>query len=255
MRGAEQANNDRGLFSKLIRGYTDEQAALRNVTERYSMQEADNLINDIKNRLRDGNANAPTLAEVAVNDATAIGKLVFKSVGEQDSAFKYNSAWSGTLLFSMLGGNELARLYQEGTSNSLDVVGDLKNLLYAVKSFSTAVGNGVDLVVSAYPQLSNAIAKTLFITVMTNTATAVASFISSLDATVQNDARDAWNDLLVLKDTMALWRGSAFQGTVDSIVALLERQVLVVVGAQRVGLDPRQQLGHKLWPFSIVTYS
>jgi len=142
--GAEQANGGYGPFSDIIRAYTLRQAELRGVTVTDSlMQEASNavaikVINDLLEQ------NELTLAEIANNDASAVGEVVFKGLGE-DTAYTQNAAWSGSLLFSLLGGNETGRLFSTGEAQTLDTLDDWKNALIAFDAFShaiKAVGSG-----------------------------------------------------------------------------------------------------------------
>ncbi len=142
--GAEQANGGYGPFSDIIRAYTLRQAALRGVTVTDTlMQEASNAvaISVINDLLR---FNELTLNDIAKKDATAVGEVVFKSLGE-DTAYTQNAAWSGSLLFSLLGGNETGRLFFSGEPELLDTLDDWKNALIAFDAFShaiKAVGSG-----------------------------------------------------------------------------------------------------------------
>jgi len=140
-RGAEQANDGQGVFSFLIRTYTQRQAELR-LGREFTPQElqdasnkvADAVLNDI---VSNPSLEIPTIDAIAENDAKQVG-LAFEKAGldELDTAVLNNSAWAGAILFSGLGSPQTDRLVRAGDSaSSLDTIDDLKNLLFAYDSF------------------------------------------------------------------------------------------------------------------------
>lgn len=110
LRGATEANAERGAMSELIRTYTDTQYQLRYGTSipGGKMQEAsnavaENLIKDLLGLSGDGwpRGRMPDIARIALADANAVGDTLFKIAGDT-SAPPINAAWSGTLLFGLL---------------------------------------------------------------------------------------------------------------------------------------------------------
>ncbi|MDO8416367.1 MAG: calcium-binding protein, partial [Agitococcus sp.] len=229
LRGAEQANQGVGLFSELIRGYTNTQSELRGLgpVSAGDMQLASNAVGDnlIKNILeitKTAGGSAPTLKEVAIEDAKGVGEFLFKLLGS-DTAYTHNSAWSGTLLFSMLGGSETTRLYEgSGLPGAIDTVDDIRNVLFSIQSFSTAFGNGIDLLTRAYPSLTEGRLKSLMASVFSTGAGAALALVSGLAPSLQSEAQAAVNDLSVLSDTLSLWRGSSVAGVYDTLLAALD---------------------------------
>jgi serralysin len=137
LRGATEANEGQGAMSVLIREYTNTQYQLRygSSVSAPLMQEASNavaqnLINDLLGR----NAPAwprslvPDIARIAESDARGVGEALFgPSRGHDinDTAFTQNSAWSGSLLFSLLGSNQNGRLMSTGTAGSIDTLNEM----------------------------------------------------------------------------------------------------------------------------------
>ncbi|MGP4844154.1 calcium-binding protein [Marinobacter sp. 1Y8] len=147
--GAAQANAGRGAFSVLIREYSKRQMELRGgevPSEFDLMQKASNAVaikalEDILNPIRegaDGKWLAPTIEDIAENDATAVGKVFFGGLGAEDSAGgEQNAAWSGTVLFSALGSDQTQRLTKAG-GQGLNTLDDFKNILFAFDAYARA---------------------------------------------------------------------------------------------------------------------
>jgi trimeric autotransporter adhesin len=153
------ANANVGMHSAFIRGFTNRQGELR-LGRRFAepeMQFASNSValslwNDL-NRPTDGRPpwSVPAIRDIARFDASAIGISLFApSLGPVDSASRFNSAWSGTIGFNLLGGSppyESWRLIASGdtgselaaTANTLD---DFKNLLFMVDSYAKGLSAG-----------------------------------------------------------------------------------------------------------------
>ena len=147
-RGAEEANSGQGAYAALIRTYTERQMQLRGLD--YTSQ----LIQDASNRvaekavldflgmagtdrlLSDGSWLLPSMADIANNDATGVGEVLFDSLSIDDTARSdtQNSAWSGTVLFSALNSDQTDRLMAAGGAG-FDVLDDLKNILFAYDAF------------------------------------------------------------------------------------------------------------------------
>ncbi|MFA0939536.1 hypothetical protein ACDH53_19210 [Pseudomonas tremae] len=166
---AIEANGGKGFYSDIIRYYTVKQGELRlgrTFTDQ-EMQQASNVVaRNLVNGLINGSSSdglaawsIPSISQIASLDAAAIGEQLFlSSLGPNDTATSQNSAWSGTIGFSLLGGEnpyETWRLitagdpistnadtHQTATVNTLD---DFKNILYAVHSYRyaslKAIGN------------------------------------------------------------------------------------------------------------------
>ena len=142
LRGAEQANAGEGVFSALIREYTQQQAELR-IGGRFTveqMQEASNAVaTALLQDILDNNNQLPTIGEVAEHDARQVGDVLFSQLGSQDTAYSENSAWSGTILFSGLGSDQSSRLVKSGPNqNAVDTLDDIKNVLFAYQSMLSA---------------------------------------------------------------------------------------------------------------------
>ena len=144
LRGATEANAGRGAMSAMIREYTQTQNELR-YGIRLSMgqmQEASDAV--AKSLLKDllgGNAPrwprglVPDITRIAEADATAVGETLFNTVGDT-SAAPTNSAWSGTLLFSLLRSDQAGRLMSTGTAGAIDTLNDLRDVLYAFAAYA-----------------------------------------------------------------------------------------------------------------------
>lgn len=144
--GAALANAGKGVFAELIRSYSQRQMELRGI--QYSdalMQEASNRVAtnalddilDLARRTADGRWKFPTLKDIANNDATGVGDVLFKSLSNDSAGGTKNAGWSGTILFSAFGQNETYRLTMEG-GPGLDRIDDIKNVLFAYESYAHA---------------------------------------------------------------------------------------------------------------------
>lgn len=136
--GAAQVNAGQGIFSEFIRTFTNRQGELR-YGEAFSddeMQLASNqvAINAINNMRVDG-WELPNLQTIAEADAAGVGETLFYS-DPNDSASTQNSAWSGTILFSMLGSDQTGKLL--GGDNQFNTLNDLRDVLFAYDAFLTA---------------------------------------------------------------------------------------------------------------------
>lgn len=151
LRGATEANAGRGSFSELIRNYTEVQHGLRYGTSvpTGKMQEAsnavaENLLEDLLGESTDGwpLGRVPDINRIAKSDARAVGRVLFGPEAghdELDTAFVWNSAWSGTLLFSLLRSDQTSRLTTAGTTGALDTLSDLRDVLFAAVSYAKAL--------------------------------------------------------------------------------------------------------------------
>ena len=145
LRGATEANADRGTFSALIRGYTESQYQLRygiripaGELQKASNAVAGNFLDDLlgKNAPVWPKGQVPDINRIAFADATAVGDVLFKKPGDT-SAPPINSAWSGTLLFSLLRSDQTNRLMQGGGDpTKIDTLNDWRDVLYAQVSYS-----------------------------------------------------------------------------------------------------------------------
>lgn len=148
LRGATEANANRGAFSALIRAYTETQSQLRFgvkpdglTMQAASNQIAENLMRDLLGESPDWQiALVPDINRIAKADATAVGEALFNQDQQDTSAaLKQNSAWSGTLLFSILGSNQTGRLTSTGMTSGLDTLNDLRDVLYACVSYAAGL--------------------------------------------------------------------------------------------------------------------
>ncbi|SCZ23212.1 MULTISPECIES: hypothetical protein [Pseudomonas] len=160
---AIDANGGVGAYSTLIRAYTLRQGELR-LNKKFSdfkMQESSNQVAvNFMNALIKGSVEhdlapwaVPSISQIAAIDASAIGKVLFREdVGDIDTATSRNAGWSGTIGFSLLGGErpyETWRLISAGDPDShikgnhdlakFNRLDDLKNILFAVDSHSAAL--------------------------------------------------------------------------------------------------------------------
>ncbi|MHC8355337.1 calcium-binding protein [Pseudomonas sp. LB3P81] len=160
---AINANGGNGAYSALIRAYTMRQGQLRlnkvfsdELMQESSNQVAVNFMNALMyGSLKDNLApwTVPSIDQIASIDASAIGRILFpKEVGEEDTASSRNSGWSGTIGFSLLGGEypyETWRLISAGDPGSeikgrhelaeVNRVDDFKNILFAIDSYCVAL--------------------------------------------------------------------------------------------------------------------
>lgn len=159
LEGASQANSGSGVYSALIRAYTEAQAECRMNTSvtGNTMQLASNGVGDsVYTTIQQMNGSIPNIENIANDDATSVGNIIFKPTIPADSASTRNAGWSGTVLFSMLGSNQTGLLVQNGSS--VQTVDDARNILLAMYSLkqglqsawsageSEAVGRVLDLV-------------------------------------------------------------------------------------------------------------
>ena len=160
---AIDANGGRGAYSALIRAYTVRQGQLR-LNEKFSaelMQESSNGVAvNFVNSLIHGSViddldpwTVPLISQIASIDARAVGEILFRrKIGKEDTASSRNSGWSGTIAFSLLGGEfpyETWRLISAGDPGSeikgsheqakVNRIDDFKNILFAIDSYSVAL--------------------------------------------------------------------------------------------------------------------
>ena len=148
LRGATEANANRGAFATMIRKYTATQYQLRYGTAPSDLQMqaasnavAENLIKDLVGEALPWPLDqVPDINRIAKADASAVGKVLF-NVDPNDTAAEnsQNSAWAGALMFSLLGSDQTARLVSTGASpTAMDTLNDLRDVLYAAESYSVA---------------------------------------------------------------------------------------------------------------------
>lgn len=154
--GAAQANAGVGVYSAFIREYSKLQMTLRGVVysdvlmQQASNQVALNAFSDILGEIPqtaservpqpDGSVTAPTIEEIAFNDATGVGKVLFQGVPQDSAYVPENSGWSGTILFSALGSDQTWRLLGVDQSTAkFDTLDDLRNVLFSRAAYSHAL--------------------------------------------------------------------------------------------------------------------
>lgn len=146
LEGAALANAGQGVFAEIIRSYSQRQMELRGVAysdtlmQKASNQVAINALNDIldpSRRSSTGQWLVPTISDIANNDATGVGQVLFASLGNDTAGGEINAGWSGTILFSALGQNETNRFTRQGGAD-LNRVDDIKNLLFAYDAYAYA---------------------------------------------------------------------------------------------------------------------
>ncbi|WP_415770861.1 calcium-binding protein [Pseudomonas sp. LB3P38] len=160
---AIDANGGRGAYSALIRAYTVRQGQLR-LNETFSaelIQESSNgvAVNFVNSLVRGSVIDdldpwtVPLISQIASIDARAVGEILFRQkIGEEDTASSRNSGWSGTIAFSLLGGEfpyETWRLISAGDPGSeikgsheqakVNRIDDFKNILFAIDSYNVAL--------------------------------------------------------------------------------------------------------------------
>lgn len=160
---AIDANGGNGAYSALIRAYTLRQGQLR-LNETFGadlMQQASNgvavnfvnalIYGSVKDNLAPW--TVPLISQIASIDARAVGEILFEDEsGTEDTASSRNSGWSGTIAFSLLGGEfpyETWRLISAGDPGSeikgsheqakVNRVDDFKNILFAIDSYRVAL--------------------------------------------------------------------------------------------------------------------
>ena len=153
LRGATEANAGRGAFSALIRGYPESQYQLRYgrsipTSPTDSLQDASNAVaGNLLDDILGNNAPAwpkgqvPNIDQIAIADATAVGRELFnRDPDDTAAALNSNSAWSGSLLFSLLRSDQTNRLMQGGGDPAkIDTLNDWRDVLYAYRSYEAGV--------------------------------------------------------------------------------------------------------------------
>ncbi|MFN3915525.1 MAG: hypothetical protein ACK4K3_11500, partial [Aquabacterium sp.] len=148
LRGATEANASRGAFSALIRAYTEKQFSLRiggeagdELMQAASDKVAENLLRDILGESLDWQIGLiPGIDRIAKADATAVGEVLFnQDIQDTAAATEQNSAWSGTLLFSILGSDQRGRLTSTGALSKIDTLSDVRDVLYACVSYAAGL--------------------------------------------------------------------------------------------------------------------
>ena len=154
LRGATEANADRGSMAALIREYTQTQSQLRYGTRLSGPQMqaasdavAEGMLADVLGEKASEwkRGDVPDITRIAVADATAVGGALFGADAGRDpldTAFAANAAWSGTLLFSLLRSDQTGRLLATGTSGQLDTLNDLRDVLFAYLSYANGLKAG-----------------------------------------------------------------------------------------------------------------
>lgn len=158
--GAEKVNRGTGLFSTLIRTYSDIQGELRYGSKFTSelMQQASNKVghNAFKNlneNINDGKLIIPTMEDIAKQDATGVGEVLFsRDKNDTAHAKSQNSAWSGVSLFSVLGNDQTNRILNSGEKEVFDNLTDLRDSMFLVESFRHAFSE-----VASHPSVSSSI--------------------------------------------------------------------------------------------------
>ncbi|PAT37261.1 calcium-binding protein [Vandammella animalimorsus] len=160
---AISANGGAGLHSTFIRAFTDYQGYLR-LGRHFSAEEMQKASNGVTLNLYlslsglrsvDGYDpwTVPTIVQIARDDASSIGiNLYADHLSESDDAVVFNTGWSGTLGFNLLGGEEpfeswrlLAEPARDGLeaasrpeNQRLDSFDDFKNILFATAAYEAA---------------------------------------------------------------------------------------------------------------------
>lgn len=157
--GAARANGGSGVFSILIREYTQTEGVLHFGTRFSSsvgplgIQEASNKVARRVHATLSSSWQLPAIDGIATQDASAVGEVLFASaIG--DTAFSQNAAWSGAVLFSMLGSDQTRRWISTG-SNPLaaDSLDDYRNLFFGRLSYENAFASA--LVYAPYEAIQN----------------------------------------------------------------------------------------------------
>ena len=138
-------------FADLIRYYSARQTHLHFGTaihpfgsemQRASNEVARNAINNILSN----EGEIPSVDDIARLDATAVGLELFDS-DAKDTAFTDNAAWSGTILFSLLGNDQTGLLLRDRGSNTgieqFNNLEDLRNVLFSLDAFDYAMQQAV----------------------------------------------------------------------------------------------------------------
>ncbi|VVN74878.1 hypothetical protein PS712_00665 [Pseudomonas fluorescens] len=184
---AFDANGGVGVYSALIRAYTLRQGKLRlkkklgkGLMQKASNQVAANFINALVEGSERDNLEPwtlPSIDQIASIDARAVGEVLFQDdLGKNDTAASRNAGWSGTIAFSLLGGEwpyETWRLISAGDPSSelkgnhdkakVNRLDDYKNILFAIDSYNSALKavvknfgfNTLDSLFSVFPEQIN----------------------------------------------------------------------------------------------------
>ena len=130
LRGATEANAARGAMYELIRQYTSTQSQLRYgipisaaTMHATSNAIAQNMLDDLLGRNEPNwhKGDVPDITRIAFADATAVGRTLFnQDLSDTAAEQKQNSAWSGTLLFTLLRSDQTGRLLSTGAAGTLD---------------------------------------------------------------------------------------------------------------------------------------
>ncbi len=168
--GAAKVNSGEGVFSTLIREYTQVQAELhydRRFTDFESLttvSEVQDASNQVARNAHDDlvNVNGWTLQsinEIANNDAEGVGQILFDfiandTINSQDlnPQTGQNAAWSGTMLFSSFDNSDnpsgavdqTGKLISTGNSNLVaDTMDDWRNVVYAYNAYNNGVSEAI----------------------------------------------------------------------------------------------------------------
>ncbi|MCW5297762.1 hypothetical protein DXT88_06190 [Herbaspirillum lusitanum] len=137
--GAARANAGEGPFSVLIREYTQAQGELRGMG-RFTdaqMQTASNAVGlaALTDILDPDNGGALlSITNIADKDATAVGRVLFPDIPNSEK----NPAWSGVVLFGMLGSDQTWRVY--GPNGTYSDVTQCMDTGYAYQALNKALG-------------------------------------------------------------------------------------------------------------------
>ncbi|MCB1583330.1 MAG: hypothetical protein KDI92_09725 [Xanthomonadales bacterium] len=166
--GATQTNSDLGVFSTLIREYTNKQGELhwerrftdfQSATSISEIQEASNRIarkiySDLESTTQN-NWRLQTIEELADQDATGIGEVLFDftpndTINSDIDQGGHNAAWAGTLLFSsfddpngLVQVDQTYRLIGEDEQAIVDSLDDWRNVIYAQHAYNHGVTESV----------------------------------------------------------------------------------------------------------------
>jgi len=152
LRGATEVNKDTGAYAALIRTYTETQYQLRygiNIPQDPDlMQKASNEIAEalVKDLLGEETGveglepwqrgKMPTIERIVDADASSVARILFDSDTEDSAHSKMaNAAWSGSLLFTLLGHDQSWRLMDFGVKGEIDTLNDVRDVLYAYESY------------------------------------------------------------------------------------------------------------------------
>lgn len=242
LQGAIQENGGEGVFSALIHGYTSTQAALNGVGSvgNLDLQDASNAVADeffatLEAALAFHNQTGqplvmPSLDVIASDDASAIGSTLFANL-TTSSALSANAAWSGTLMFSMLGNYQLYRLYDAAGPDTGGVltVGSFKNVVYAVESFTSAFSNLGQLFADNYGSQSFADLLSIGTTVATG-GDIFAALANVPEGSAKKLAAFA-GDFSILVKTLQLWTNQSEQSLGAKLLTILTAAVTSVPDA------------------------